>query len=250
QVQRDEALRAQLVNEIDVKRQQLALDDPQRVLIRKHQQENFDSIRRLRDIAERQFQVIQHKYGSIEPKGPEIVALRTVPQLSLDGNLAPVVFRISVPTEREVWLKYALVPAGGGSQASEKLDQILESHPGPGFEHSGPFQRRLPSGECILQVDANKTIDNMLPVSIRLNDQVILESSFTGDGVPRTGSFHISGQTQLDFPVSRPLPWLLNIQIRVEQQGGAHVNAPADGCLWLSTKPSDFEDFPLPKNAK
>lgn len=250
QVQRDEALRSKLAREIDVQRQQLALDDPQRVLIRKHQRDQYESTGRLRAIALEQFKIVQQKYGEIEPQGPDVVSIRTIPQLSVDQKRPPVVFRILVPAEREVWLKYSLVSSDGGSQASKSLDQRdhTKIETKTGFQHTGPFQHRLQPGERILQVHTDEATGNTLPILVRLDDQILLDTSFTGDGVPSTGAFHISGQTQIDFGTDRPLPWLLNVKIRVEQSDNSRAPAPAVGCLWLSPAPSDFEAFPMQAN--
>jgi hypothetical protein len=250
QVGREEAMREKLHNEIQLLRQRLALDDPKRQVVKDHQKDGFKSLRRLRDTAERQFATIQDKYGKIEPRDAGVVSLRTIPQLSLDGGTAPTVFRLFVPTEREVWLKYAVVLYERNSRSSAQLDQLDQPAIDTGYKHNGLYEVRLPPGERILEVHAGPSAGKLLPIEIRLDDQDLIHTVFSGDGVRHSGATHVSGQRQIDFDGRRELPWLLDLKIRLEPDGGSRQDAPYSACLWLSDRSSSFERFPQQENVQ
>ena len=250
QVRREEAMLRQLANEIDLYRQRLALNDPQRKRLRQHQLEEYASLRSLRDTAETHFASVQAKYGTIEPRGPGVLSLRTVPQLSLDGTPPPVVFRLSVPKERQVWLKYAVVPRTDRNRDPVKLDQIEQPPIDTGFDHNGLYEVRLRPGERMLAIQSGPVVANVLPIVMRLDEKDLLGTRFSCDGVPRTGSFHISGRKQIDFDEDRRLPWLLKVNVTIESEGGSREEAPYAGCFWLSDRSSGFNAFPQQENGQ
>lgn len=244
QVRREEAMRAQLHNEIQLLRERLALDDPKRKLVKQRQREEYESLRALRDTAEQHFTSIQEKYGKIEARGSDTVSLRTIPQLSLHGGIEPTVFRLRVPADRDVWLKYAVVTRKVKDYVSDELDQLDQPPTNTGFQHNGLYEVRLSPGERILEVHTEPVTGHDLPIAIRLDDAALLNTRFSGDGVPTNGSYHISGRKQIDFDAKRELPWLLNVNIRVERDDGTREYVPDVACLWLSDRSSNFDRFP------
>ena len=250
QVRRDEAMLRQLANEIDLHRQRLALNDPQRKLIKQHQQEEYASLRSLRDAAETHFVSVQEKYGKIEPRGPNVLSLRTVPQLSLDAAPSPVVFRLLVPKERQVWLKYAVIQRTNRNGTPEKHDQIDQPPIDTGFDHNGLYEVRLRPGERILAIQSGPVVANVLPIAMRLDEKDLLSTRFSDDGVPSTGSFHVSGRKQIDFEERRQLPWLLNVNVTIKSEGGSREEAPYAGCFWLSDRSSGFDAFPKQESSQ
>ncbi|QEF96452.1 hypothetical protein Mal15_04800 [Stieleria maiorica] len=241
---RDEAIRLQLRLEAEALRQRLALDDPERQWVRQHQREEYASMGTVRKRAERQFERIQQKYGGIEVRGADVLSLRTVPQLSLGQSQPPVVYRLLVPTDREVWLKYAVVPAEGISRSPDKLDQLQTPVEASGFADPGPYQLRLAPGEQLLAVQTGPSNGRELPIAIRIDDKPLLDSSFRSEGVPSSGAHHISGLRQFDVLKSRRLPWLQSIQIKVTMEDETRQDAAHHGSLWLSDQPSGFDPFP------
>jgi hypothetical protein len=112
------------------------------------------------------------------------------------------------------------------------------------------YEVRLPPGERILEVHAGPSAGKLLPIEIRLDDQDLIHSVFSGDGVRHSGATHVSGQRQIDFDGRRELPWLLDLKIRLERDGGSRQDAPYSACLWLSDRSSSFERFPQQENVQ
>ncbi|QDV47767.1 hypothetical protein Enr13x_76790 [Stieleria neptunia] len=243
-LRRDEAMRSQLRREIETLRERLALDDPQRQRIKQHQRDELTSVRAIRERAERQFETIQQKYGGIEVRGTDVLSLRTVPQLRRDRTQPPVVFRVRVPTERDVWLKYAVIPAEGVSRSPDQLDQRHDPPADSGFAHPGHYERKLEPGEHLLAVQTGPVRGKVLPVAIRLGDKPLLDTEFSGDGIPSTGAYHISGRKQIDYPPQRRLPWLLSVKVKLRLEDDSRRDAAFDGCLWLSDRSSGYDPFP------
>lgn len=249
QTRHDEALLTQLANEIKNERQSLFLDDPQRLRVGQHQREEYLAIRKLRDKAEQHFQSLQDKYGHLEDRGADVLSLRTVPQLSLDSSSPPVVFRLNVPTKRKVWLRYALVPWDNHQQTPVDLDKADDAPKDSGFEHVGPYQIQLDPGERLLSVKTGPAIERVMPIVIRLDNQPLIKTRFSADGIPHSGAYHLSGREQLDIPQSRALPWLLYVRIRLENENKPSTNAAYCISLWLSDRPSQFDRFPQQASA-
>ena len=246
-MKRDEAIRTQLHSEVQKLNVRLAMDDPEKMKLIEHRQDEFKSFVKTRDIAERHFVNLKEKYGEIQPRGPETLSIRTIPQLSLDNTSPPVVFRLLVPTKREVWLKYAVAESGSRNRIPSKLDQLGRLDPPPtdtGFRHNGYYEIKLRQGERVFEVHCGKVIGAVLPIEVRLDGEKLLTTQFSADGVPHTGSFHISSRKQIDYPMKRELPWLLNINVRVRRDGGPSKEAAHAGCFWLSDRSSGLESFP------
>lgn len=248
-IRRNELLRMQLAKEIESERQALALDDPKRQRIRQHWRDELDSMQQLRDKAEQQFDRIQLKYSSIETRSGDVLSVRTVPQLSVDDQRPPVAFRLQVPSGRPVYLKYALVPSDGGSQWSKQLDEIDRAEQDSGYQHPGPYEIRLEPGERIVTVSTGLAIGNVMPITVRLDDETLLNTTFESDQKPTAGAYHVSGRRQMDFAPGRDLPWLLNTRIRLEDEDGKNKNAAFYGCLWLSERSGQYPSFPTPKDS-
>ncbi len=240
----EESLRDQLLNEIKTQRQRLASDDPQLTSIRERQQEQRLVLHRIRRISQQRFDSIQSEYGSIESPDTHTLSLRSVPQLSLSDDQPPIVFRLHVPSDREVWLKYALIPFDLGSEPSRRLDRIRVAPKKSRYAHDGPFQWKLPAGEHLFKVTTGPPNGFALPIHLHLNTMGLLHTAYVSKGTPSSGFFHISGRKQIDFGPKRDLPWLLNVRIRVQKEDGSSVNPDHSPAIWLSDVSSGFDPFP------
>jgi hypothetical protein len=244
QVRRDEATRMQLANEIVMLRQSLAIDDPKRQRFDRHVQEEYDSLRRLRKTAELHFAGIQEKYGTILPRGPNVLSLRVVPQLSLDGTPSPLVFRVLVPERRQVWLKYAVILKQDQSVIPKWLDQLARPSVDTGFLHNGFYQVRLRPGQRDIVVRSGPVAASVLPIAVRLDDQALLKTRFEADGRLSLGASHLGGLRQIDYDPQRELPWLVSLKLDVNRKDGSYQNSEYECCLWLSERSSGFDAFP------
>ncbi len=244
QVRRNELVRAQLHAEIAYLQIFLVSDDLKQNGVWKHQEDEFASLRELREIAEKNFSDIQNRYGKIQPRGPGVVSLRTIPQLSIGSVPAPTVFRLLVPASREVWLKYAVVLRDGPDLASPKLDELVQPLTDTGFQRNGLYEVRIAPGQRFIEVHTGPVTGHDLPIAIKLDDKTLLDTGFTGDGVPSSGAHHISGRKQIDFDAKHDLPWLFSVDIKIQRDGSTRQDARHVACLWLSDRASGFDGFP------
>lgn len=244
QVRRDEALRAELENEIQSMRRQLSLDDTQLQEIWKHQQAEFASVHELRQRAERKFDHLQKKYGAIEDQGPDVLSLRTVPQIAEGIGSPATVFRLLVPTTRDVWLKYCLVQRRGHSRSPKDLDKIEPPTDQSGFEHSGMYEHKLAPGERFIAIQIEPARGTTRPINVRVDETELMRTQFSGDGEPSISSSYISGRQQVDFDRDRNLPWLLGLNARLRRENGIREDAKYAGWFWLSDQSSDAAPFP------
>ena len=250
EVRVDEAKRLQMGKEIQILRTQLALDDPARQRVHRHQDDQYASLHQLRDRAEQHFQSLQEKHGRIESRGPDVLSLRSIPQISTDQRQPPIVYRVLVPAQRDVWLKFTVLAGSSASRSSQQLDRPTEPPIDSGFQHVGPYELRLQPGDQRLRIETGPVIENTLPIAVYVNDDLLLSTSFSGDGVPSNGMFRISGTTQIDYGANAQLPWLMNFDVKLQRDNDANRDVAFDGCLWLSDRSSGFHPFPEQAAAK
>lgn len=184
-VEQSEQRREQVDEEIQSLQRSLGLDrhGPALVEAKLHMVDHRDALRKLREKAIEQVQrmVLYDSPVSIEPPDdPKAVSLRS---LWSDGFLAyPLsyerapIYRVTVPTGRAVWLKFAVhQPREHAEESSipENLDghhgRILDKSP---LRQSGPYEMRLPEGEQALLLQTG--IRNRLApaVSVALNESL------------------------------------------------------------------------------
>ena len=244
-VQRDLATNLRLKNEIEVLRTRLDSENETTLQLRAHQAELFDSIERMRQRSVEQFERMQQEYGRVQPVGPDTFSIRSVPQLSPNGQRAPTVFRLHVPNGRDVWLKYAIVPAdSNSSQTSKRLDQFSEPVKGTGFQHQGPFESKLSAGEQILTINVGNPVHHLLPIEVRVGDQLMIGTQYSGRHDVSSGMSYIGGTKQLDYPRNRDLPWLMSLHVDERTTTGSQEKVPFRVTIWLSDRSSGFDPFP------
>ena len=70
--------------------------------------DEYEVIRKLRIQCDAGMELLREKYGRIEPSGPGIVSIRSLPSIRGDTGKPPVAFSIYVPEERKVWIKHGV----------------------------------------------------------------------------------------------------------------------------------------------
>lgn len=187
-----------------------------------------------------QFELLRQKYSILEEREADVLSLRGIPSLSIDTEPAPAVFRLWVPKERPVWIKFGVREATPSrpSSSSDNDRDLLSDSP---FRASGPFETQLPPGDQTLQIAAGSAREGSLPLCITLGETVLLRTSFDSPSVSGTGSSHITGATQLDYGPRQQLPWLLTSTMNV---GEPATEKPHAFSLWLSDRASGFAPFP------
>jgi hypothetical protein len=236
---------AQLQSEIKFVEARLRLDQPvlhQAIL---HTHEEFQPFDAMRQRSIEHFDLLRRKYSSMEPKGTDVFSLREIPSLQTDTRPAPVIFRLLVPEQRTVWLKFGVhLVEQSVHSSTDKLDgrDLLTDSP---FNVSGPFETRLQPGDHTLTVAVGLAAEGSLPVVITLDDEVLLRSSFVSAEVTGTSSSRISAPSQLDFGPQRNLPSLLSTHMNLRTPASGKAPAKTHGfSMWLSDRASSFTNFP------
>ncbi|MCA9145688.1 MAG: hypothetical protein H6821_09795 [Planctomycetaceae bacterium] len=242
---RDES-RLQLLNaEIKSLEARVRLDDPaiHRVILSKV--DELEPLHAMRERAVTHFDVLQEKYSGVEERGSDVLSIRGLPALRRHDEPVRVLFRMIVPRQRSVWLKFGVHQVErnvNSSRGSDQEDDLLSESP---FDVSGPFEMQLQPGDQTLSVFAGEAKDGSLPVEIALNDKLLFRSCFESPDVTGTGLIHISAPSQIDFDSRRDLPWLLSTNINVESEGPDTERELAYAfSIWLSDHSSDFKGFP------
>lgn len=242
---RDEARAQRLQAEIKLLEARGRLDQPgldQAIL---HTRDEFESLKEMREHSLAHFDLLRDKYSGIEPRGAGVLSIRGLPSMQVGDRTAPIVFRMLIPDERPVWLKFGVhmvKPNVTASRGSDAEDDLITKSP---FEASGPFEQRLPPGDQMLKIVSGAATDGALPIEITLNDKVLLRTSFVADDVTGSGSGHISVPSQFDVGPRQDLPWLLTVDLthRTQTSGGDSPDTHAFS-VWLSDRSSNFKGFP------
>ena len=231
----------QLDGEIKSLELQLRLDQPalhQEIL---HTADEQASLAALGERSLKQFETLREKYSALVPREQDVLSLRGVPSLAKDPSPAPVLFRLLVPTQRPVWLKYGVHPAKQSQHTSRNTDKeqdLLRQTP---FTLSGPFEMQLPPGDHTLQISVGAAHEGALPIVIALGDTVLLRTSYMSAQVSGAGYSYSSATSQLDFAPSQPLPWLLTASMNLRESATDETHAIS---LWLGVQASKFTRFP------
>jgi hypothetical protein len=243
--QRDEVRLVQLQTEINAIQVRLRQDQPaihQAIL---HTQDEFQPFRAMRERSMEHFEFVRRKYSTMEPKGAGVLSIREIPSLQTDTKVSTIIFRLLVPEDRTIWLKFGVHKVKRSVHSyrqPDTTDDLLSDSP---FRVSGPFETRLQPGDHRLTISGLPFADGSLPVVITIDDKVLLRSSFVSPDVTGASSSRISAATQVDFGPERELPSLLtaHMQLRTPPSGNAPDQTYAFS-LWFSERASGFKDFP------
>jgi len=243
---RDRARLAELRNEIKSLEARVWLDRPalHRAILRTH--EEFESLHAMRERSIEHFDLLRQKYSTMEPP-PEadVLSIRGIPSLQTDTGPAPVIFRLLVPQERPVWLKFGVHKVQRSVHSSRTSDDDSDLLTDSPFNASGPFEVRLPAGDHVLRIATGSAQEGSLPLVITLNDEVLLRSAFLSADVTGAGSSYISAPSQINFGPRRPLPWLLTTIMNRRDPTSRKAHDTTHGfSVWLSDRSSSFTSFP------
>ena len=130
------------------------------------------------------------------------------------------------------------------TRESDQEDDLLTASP---FEQTGPFEIKLAPGDHTLTIATGDADAGAVPVTIKWNDHRLLTTSFISSEVTGTGRTNVSAQKQIDYPPKRDLPWLLTVQMNVNDPNtGSRKPQTHAFSVWLSDQSSDFARFPTP----
>lgn len=187
------------------------------------------------------FPQLREKYSTIQPRGPGVMSVRSIPNFDSDR----IQYRIIVPEGRSVWLKFGVHMVStttSSSRESDKEDDLLTASP---FEHNGPFEIELSPGDHTLTVTTDEVDAGVLPVTVDWDDETLLQTDFVSTDVSGKGGPRISAKKQIDYPSNRQLPWLLTVDmdLRDPSTGNRPTQTHAFS-IWLSDHSSEFTEFP------
>ncbi len=235
----------QLASEVDTKEASLLVKSPELHKSMLIVLDEADQMRKARETCEQHVETLIKKYGKIEPAGRDIVSMRTLPTIRLHGSDIPVVFRVWVPEDRKVWIKYGVHETKSGIQSArggEQEGDLLDESP---FDDSGPFAYELAPGEHLVRVGVGSSVDGLLPVKLQLDDQLLLETAFRSPHVTGAGSMHVSGKQQIDYGPDRKLPNLFTGNMSLQDESGNRPPKSFGFSIWLSENDGNFKEFPM-----
>lgn len=202
------------------------------------------ALSRLRAKSEAGLESLRQKYGGIQPRGDDVVSIRSLPTIGNDLRKAPTVFRMLIPDQRQVWLKYGVSDtSGSGFSAADFAKELLQQSP---FQHTGPYEMLLPAGDHTLAVSFQNPQSGSLPLRVKLNDTNLVDSSFQHEFASHGGGMSVAASEQLDYK-DRQLPTLLSAKIVLRDDAGKRLPEGFRLLVWLDDHSSGFEPFPQHK---
>jgi hypothetical protein len=243
--QREQDRLTKLLTEIKSAEQRLSLDNPplhQAMLITR---DEYEAIRKLRKHCDANIELLREKYGSIEPRGPDVLSIRNLPSIRGDTGQTPVALRVYTPKERKVWIKYGVHNNMNSIPASPDFESgLLRQSP---FDHVGPYEKRLSPGQHVLSMTIGDASAGSLPFRITLDSRILIDSAFksashTGGGV--IGSTPQAMQ-QMNFKDGK-LHWggLISARMTLRDDEGNNPPKSFKFLVWLSDETSGLSSFP------
>lgn len=232
---------AALRQEIAVARTVMRLDDEPFQTVQRHRDEEFSSLQQFSEVSERKLIEIQNRYGGIEVRGSDVISIRTIPMPRMADGKSRTSFRLQIPKSRSVWLKCGVLEADLARSNVRSLDRLKAVQFGgdASFQHVGPFEQRLETGSQMLAVTTGGTREHYAEIVVNLDDDTVLNSFASAEGLSHSGRTNISGRKQVDFDQKRGTPWLLNQKFRLSGSDGEYVLT-----FWLSETTSHHPPFP------
>jgi hypothetical protein len=241
QTRLEKARLAELRDEIKQLEIQVRLDNPALHQAMLNTLDEHQPLAGMRQRSLGQFERLRTKYGGLEPRGADVLSLRGLPSLPEGDEPAPVLYRLWVPEDRPVWLKFGvheMDPSHHRSRSSDDEQDLLDRSP---FTLSGPFEMRLPPGDQTLRIAIGAARGGELPVSIALDDTVLLRSTFASEGVSGASYGYTTAASQVDFPANQKPPWLLTASMQLRNTSAGKTQACS---VWLSDRASGFAPLP------
>lgn len=227
----------QLRNEVNALRAGLFVDQPARQQAKLREFDEYRSLQVMRDAALEQFDLLHEKYCLLEQREADVLSMRSVPSLPANNGSAPAVYRLLVPQQRPVWLKFGVHPGrvSVGSASEADARKFLSRS---AYEPSGPYELRLPPGDHTLSISKGTVREEALRLVIQFDEEVLLRAALVKEGLSGMHSNVVTARSQIHYAPQRPLPRLMSLRGHVD-------SGETDECLvWLSGKSSNFQEFP------
>ena len=228
-----ETLEQQQTVQVDYRETKLAQDDLRA------------SLRDNRDRCEQAIQTLVQRYASIEPGDAETLSIRRYPTIRTETTQAPVSFKLLVPEDRPIWLKFGLHPqdTNAPSDGVEGSEDVLLAE--SIFDQAGPFELRLPPGEHLVAFAMEDQVNRFRQLQVLFNDQLLAQLAvMVGNNVRRSGYQTTGADQQADFDGNRTLPRLVTIDLSLRDESNSESIKRFKVSAWLSNHSSSFRSFP------
>lgn len=223
---------------------QIADDDPKSNLHAAIMEE-YQSITMLSVAARYQFQHFQQKHSRIIKRDDVTFSYHSVPTISYGEEWSPTVYRVFVPSRRDVWLRYGVF--AHETEKYEYPDSFRAVEPAlsdTSFRHEGIFQYKLPPGEHVVAIREEQTLG--IRIKIKLDDQAVLSTAFESQFLVYSGSNTPAAHGQQDFARDQRLPWLFVSELYPQSKLEKSIDpAPHLYLIWVSDAEKDHPAFPL-----
>lgn len=205
--------------------------------------DEYAAIRKSRKQCDANIELLREKYGRIEPQGPNVVSIRTLPSIRGDTGQTPVAYRVYVPEARKVWLKYGVRDSNSYSVAAntEFEPELLRQSP---FDQGGPCEKLLPPGQHILSMTIGDAEAGSLPFRITLDSSVLISSRLKS--ASSTGGDYLKAPRQWDYKRSNLAKGgLMSAKMTLRDDDENNPPTSFQFLVWLSDETSGFSAFPV-----
>lgn len=202
------------------------------------------SLQANRDRCEQAVQELVQRYSSIEPVDAETLSIRRSPAIRTDASQASLLFRLFVPANRPAWLKLGTHPqsTNAPSDRTEGSEDVLLAE--SVFNHSGPFELRLPPGEHVVALFVEDQEDSDGRFQLRLNDEMLIQLVvIKSEDIRPNGYSSVSAEEQIDFAPNRTLPRLVTFRFQQQSSKDSESKNEINLSVWLSERSSSFSSF-------
>ena len=150
----------------------LHLDEP---VLQQAIQDEYAAIQSLRAQSEAHVQWLRDKYASIEPRGPGVLSIRSLPAMNEDFG-ETIAYRIYAPPEREVLLMCGMKTSAYGSDSEAEppaSSQAIQRR----LSDIGRYEQRLSPGEHIVSITWGRNDGDQTRIRVTLDSSVLIDSS-------------------------------------------------------------------------
>ena len=213
----------------------LHLDKP---VLQQAMQDEYAAIQSLREQSEAHLPWLRDKYASIEPRGPDVVSIRSLPAISGSLGETTIAYRIYAPPEREVWVQCGMKTSAYGSDSGTEppaLSQAIQRR----LSDIGRYEQRLSPGEHVVSITWGRNDGDQIRIRVTLDSSVLIDSN-----LPYLSSFwsqpRMEGR-QYDYQEFLE-PYL--IMIHLDSPDDENPPNRFDYDVSLSAQASDWPPFP------
>lgn len=206
--------------------------------------DQYQSIGRIREKAEEKFADLQLKYGGLVDRGGSIFSFRSVPSIQIEEESPPIIFRIIVPENRTVWLRYGVFPSDRDIvQNPHMFRSTVDLPTGTAFQHEGIFQYRLPTGQHLISIHCEIGVN--VPIEVSLDDRRILSTFYKSGFYTYYRRDQEYQHDQGDREIGQSLPWLFSCEMYPQTSSEKSIDPAPHACsIWLSEDRIDVPSFP------